>query len=448
MSYRFGGASSADHAYSYVHTLLGWVVRCAPMSRKHRRQPAARRHWIHSTRLHVVLYTLLLVATPFLILRRFLQTAIAEISRATVPLGGFDLPIVPIVGAITLIAAIFVLRPWITRLRLVAVALVVAMIAVGQQVNDYYYDHRFYDLQQNWHYLAYLLFALMLYRDLAPRGYTPAPVIATTFCAAFAFSTFDELVQIGLSGRAFEMGDIGKDVWGALAGLVLIYGGENPHGALLTRRPTLRPQRVAGYFTNPQTLLAGLILFALLLLTFSSLMYQARLTGVAIVLTLATFAAIFTVWHASRYRAVRLTFAVAVVMLVVAQGAAYWHHRHDQLVQSDAGIVLYKGVPLVVFDYMIFPDGTCRPVEKKTYFDSRDQRFFMKQRPDILLIAAGPDGSAGRGFPQRVPAQFIYNGLAERGMQVIVLPTASACETFNRLKQEHKHVLFILHNPL
>ncbi len=51
--------------------------------------------WIHSSRLHVVLYSMLLVATPFLLLRNFLQPTIL-ILTATLKLMYQDLTSTPV----------------------------------------------------------------------------------------------------------------------------------------------------------------------------------------------------------------------------------------------------------------------------------------------------------------------------------------------------------------
>jgi hypothetical protein len=107
---------------------------------------------------------------------------------------------------------------------------------------------------------------------------------------------------------------------------------------------------------------------------------------------------------------------------------------------------VYKGIPIVFYDVMIFPNGTFRLVDKKHYFNSRDQTFFMEHKPDIIIIGSGAEGLGGRGFVKQSPHQFMYNPHIQRGTQVIILKTPEACEVFNRLKRERKNVLFVLHN--
>ena len=76
--------------------------------------------WIHSTRLHLLLYASLLVATPFVMLQSFLQEAIGAISRFHVDLAGLEIPIVP--GAVLLLGllCLLLLRSRLTRRRIMA----------------------------------------------------------------------------------------------------------------------------------------------------------------------------------------------------------------------------------------------------------------------------------------------------------------------------------------
>ena len=104
------------------------------------------------------------------------------------------------------------------------------------------------------------------------------------------------------------------------------------------------------------------------------------------------------------------------------------------------------GVPVVFFDVLVFPDGSFRPVDKKHYFNTRDHTFFLKRKPDILLIGSGYEGRGGKGFFDTTPNQFIYNPYIRQGTQLIILPTPDACELFNRMKRAQKNVLFVIHS--
>ena len=54
---------------------------------------------IHSTRLHLILYSLLLVATPFIMLRAYMQQAIGRLSLSKIPFGAMEIPTVPLMAA-------------------------------------------------------------------------------------------------------------------------------------------------------------------------------------------------------------------------------------------------------------------------------------------------------------------------------------------------------------
>ncbi|MFH2056253.1 MAG: VanZ family protein, partial [bacterium] len=204
---------------------------------------AALSSGIHSPRLHTVLYSLLLVATPFVLLQNFLVERISALSSTALTLGDLSIPIMPLVAAILVIALVVALRAYITRSLLIGVAAVIVMLVIANQITDYYFDHNFYDLQQNWHYLAYGIFAWMIYRDLTPRKVPAAKVMLITYLAALGFSTFDEVFQMQLSSRVFDICDIGKDLWGCLMGIVMIYFATTDRKTLATEwRQVRQPQ--------------------------------------------------------------------------------------------------------------------------------------------------------------------------------------------------------------
>jgi surface polysaccharide O-acyltransferase-like enzyme len=153
------------------------------------------------------MYSMLLVATPFILLQSFLMEAISGICGTTFPVGDLNIPVLPVVGLVLVIAAGIYFRRRLTRRSIAAVVVAVLMIALSQQITDYYFDHNFYDLQQNWHYLAYAIFAYMMYRDLRPRGWPVARIMLLTFFSAMFFSTFDETFQRFMSSRVFDVSD-------------------------------------------------------------------------------------------------------------------------------------------------------------------------------------------------------------------------------------------------
>ena len=392
------------------------------------------------------MYSMLLVATPFILLQSFLVETIGRVSGTTVALGGLDIPIVAAGALVLVIAAAVYFRSHITRRLIIAVVIVLLMITLAQQITDYYFDHNFYDLQQNWHYIAYGIFAYMLYRDLHPRGWPAARIMLLTYCAALLFSTFDETFQMHLSSRVFDVSDIAKDVSGALMGIVLVYLGGPMGETLLANWRPIRHHRLRDYLDHPVSALVLMTAFAALLVCISSLLSDFEHWPIVVALTVGGFVLFFLLLHLSQYKWCKYTLLTVVVLGVAAQAWSFFKYRSDYIVHNRFGLTVYKGIPVPFFDLMVFPDGGFRLVDKKHYFNSRDQAFFLRRKPDILLIGSGSRGLGGKGFFETAPNQFIYNRYTKQGTQVIILPTPEACRRFNQLKQEKKNVLFVLHN--
>ena len=414
--------------------------------------PAKRPHkasvstpWAYSSRLHVVMYSFLLVATPFLLLRNYLVNAIGALSMSRTDVFGVDIPVVPIVATALATVVLVALRRYVTGLRVIAVVFGLALIGLAQQITDFYFGHNFYDLQQNWHYIAYGIFAYMVHRDLIPRGIPRPKVMLWTYLAALGFSLFDELFQMAVSSRVFDMSDIGKDLWGALAGIIVLYLSTTTWRHLKKDWRAPLPKRLSSYLKRPSHTLILLVSFAFVFLCVSSLLSDPEHWPAVTFISLAIFAAVLVLLHLLAYRLTRrLVFALAVVALL-AQGFFIVRMWDRGIVQQRYGLTVYRGIVIPFFDVMIYPDGGFRLVDKKHFFNYRDQDFFMKQEPDILLIGSGHDGLGGKGFLDET-SQFRFNKYISRGTQVIILPTPDACDTYNRLKEEGKRVLFVLHS--
>lgn len=408
--------------------------------------PKAKARGVHSPRVHVIMYSMLLVATPFVLLQNFLVEKISELSGSSFELGNTELPILPILAAVLVIVLLAVLRSYLTWLRVLSAVIVVLMNSLSQQITDYYFDHNFYDLQQNWHYFAYGILAYMIYRDLAPRNIPPARIMLITYIAALCFSTFDEVFQMHISSRVFDVSDIAKDLWGSLMGIVFLNLIVTKPGTLARQWKRVRHRRLQDYLTHPPSLLVLMFTFALLLLCYSSLLSKYEYCGYVVLFTVVSFMAFFFLLHLSQYQRFKYALIVIFVCAVLLQTYFFAKYRSDNIVHNEYGLTVYKGIPILFFDAMIFPDGTFRLVDKKHYFNYRDQNFLKKQRTDIIIVSSGSEGKGGHGFPVKAPVQFIYNQYTQRGTQVIILENSQACELFNRLKDEGKNVLFVLHN--
>jgi len=424
-----------------------FAIPVTTMNRRGRTpNPYRDSRWIHSTRVHLSLYTLLLIATPFLMCRTFMQDTIGRMSASRFSLGSLAVPRVPIVAVVFAGLLLLLFRPRITVRRAIAVVIGLAMFAFGQQLTDLYFGHRFYELQMNWHYLAYCLFAFLSYRHFRERGMSLTGTLLTTVGLAALYSAVDEGLQVFISNRVFDMSDIGKDFYGAFTGMTMVLiGGAHPE---LARGAWKRVRRRAlqGYFTHAPSAWVLLLVTTLSFLGLASILTESEFVMLIILLALATVIVFLAILHLSQFRWPGRVLLGLGVVIVLAQSLSFIRHRGDQIVRHEFGLTVYKGVPIPFFDVMFFPNGGFRLVDKKHYFVSRDRGFFLRRwRPDILLIGAGYNGQGGKGFPHLKGSRFIYNPFAQTGVQVIILNSSEACDYFNRLKAQGKNVLFVLH---
>ena len=65
---------------------------------------------IHSTRLHVFLYSFLLVATPFIMLREYMQEVVGQITQLRVTLFGEGVVFVPWAALIVVLGVLLAVR--------------------------------------------------------------------------------------------------------------------------------------------------------------------------------------------------------------------------------------------------------------------------------------------------------------------------------------------------
>ena len=401
--------------------------------------------WIHSTRLDLILYSMLLVATPMVMIRNSLQQAITSLSGLSFTVVGVTLPLVLSIIVFAGLAVLIWKFRSVTWRHVLAAAIVLLMDAVAQQFADFYSDQRFYDLQQNWHYVAYGFFAVVVYRDLAPRGVPLHRIIILTIGLAFAMSTFDEWFQRYINTRVFDISDIAKDGYGAVAGTVVLALCSRRWPEFLSDR-RLRFPRLRDYFRHAFSALVLLGTFSFLLMNTAALLSDREYFFTAVLLAVAVFLLFWMILHLSQFTVPRYLMLGLLVAGIVTQGYFYLRHRHDDIVYHRFGLTVYKGIPIPYFDVLIRSDGSFRLVDKKHNFLFADHRFFFRQKPDILLIGSGEYGQGGNGFPTRRLSQFMYNIERGGGVQVVILKTPEACKMFNRLTKESKNVLFVLHN--
>jgi VanZ family protein len=386
------------------------------------------RAWIHLTT-----YACLLVATPFLMLRNYLQPAIGRLSRATIALSSMEIPLIPLVALpLGLFALWLVWKRWGKR-ALLLTGFVLAAWLSAQQVADYYFNHHWYELQHNWHYLAYLLYSLLYWRASESLGLATGKRFAAGLALALLISFGDELIQIYISSRVFDVSDIAKDVWGAATGLSVI----QLNGHLTAQDEGKSPAGLP-------RLIARAMLPAWIFLCCTSWISDPALASTA--LGIGFLFALLALLLIEVLRRLRPVLSFGLTGLLAAGLIALFIGGADSpTVFKRDGLVMYHGLPLAGFDYLVHPDGRFRPVDKKHAFNTRDFSRLLDLGEDILLLGTGSQGKGGIGLPEDAKVQFVKHAREERGIQVIALPTPLACQVFDRLKEEGMATAFVIH---
>ena len=399
----------------------------------------------YSPFINLILYSLLLIVTPFLLLQNYLQSAIGMLSEFSFEISGLTIPYIVLIAILIVITLILKNRKQLTGFRIISFIVVISLMIIGQKSTDYYFHHNFYDLQHNWHYFAYGIFSYIAYRFFKKKGKPPEKIILFTFLFAILISTFDEFIQIHISNRIFDICDIGKDIWGTVIGLVFIFFVVE-EGKIIKKGWKTRRKKIRDYFTNPFSMLIIELVFAYLLISISSVLTEISYSHIAVLISSGTFILFFLILHLSQLKIFRVVFIILLISIIFIQGYFYLKYKNKYIVHNSFGLTIYKGIPLPFLDIMIFENGFFRFVDKKHVFNRRDINTICSYSSDILLIGTGKFGKGGKGFPEDVITQFIFNKEKKNVLQVIILNTPEACIKFNQLKKEGYNVVFIIHN--
>jgi len=392
-----------------------------------------------------IFYSLLLIVIPFLLLQNYLQSFIGQLSDIKITLFEYDIPVIPLLVLLLVLFLIIWLRNQFTCTRVIGWVVVIIMFWLGQHLTDFYFHHRFYDLQYNWHYLAYAVFAFLNYRYLKEKGTKKSKILLSTFISAFIISTFDEMIQIPLSNRVFDLGDVSKDLWGTMIGLVFVFV-IIENGNIFTRSFKLRYPKLKDYLSDTTAIFFYLKLFALLFMAYTSVLSDIRYLFQAVAFPLVIFLVFFLFIHWSQFK---IRWVLWILMAAMLSGLVILQVKYHSkgVVAINNHLFLYKGIPIYYLDVLIYPNQTFRPVDKKEFFNQRDKKTIKKLSDNILLIAAGTGRDGGKGFfhTDKI-SYFVYNEFRQKGMQVIILENKSAFEQYNRLMGEGKRVTMIVKN--
>lgn len=392
------------------------------------------------------LFAVLVVMTPFMVVTRFLQGAVYEFSHLKLPLLGFELPIVATVAAFALIAFVVYVRREITFRKVKAAGVILGMILLSYWVQDLYGGMAIYDLQKNWHYVAYGAYPFFFFRAFSVRGMQVSRMILFAYLTAIGLSTFDEAFQFKMSNRIFDVSDIAKDSWGAIIGLILVLFVAETYGRVELDWKNVWRKRIRDYFDDPlgTLLLVGILSTTAILV--SPLLTESSLIGYFLLAVASLSVIIVLTLHNLQRKTFRLVAGAIIGLAITGLGASTALSAGDHIVKSNYGLTIFRGVPVPFFDLLIYPNGLPRLVDKKHFFNNQDKQFLFQQRPDILIIGGGHNGKGGKGFAVPEGTYFAFNRYIARGTQVIVLSSSDACREYNRLKAEGKRVLLVIHS--
>ncbi len=403
-----------------------------------------RLKFLFQPKTHWFLYILLLILTPFLLLQNYLQSFIGQMSVQSFEIFSINFPYTVAIALFFIITLIIFLWKKFTSTRLIGWGIILFLFWIGQKSTDYYFNHDFYELQYNWHYFAYGIFAYLNYRRLSTKNIPPQKIILYTYIYAICISAFDEAIQMPLSNRIFDLGDIAKDLWGTIIGLVFIFF-ILENGKIIKNEWKIRQKNIKDYLQNPISLFLLEIIFAYILMVISSILTDTKYLFPAIGIPILIFIIFFFVIHFSQKKLYRNIFIILFIIFISIQGVFFYKYKDHNIVYYKNQLTIYKGIPVFYFDILIYPNGMFRLVDKKETFNKRDLKKIMSFSENILIIGSGESDTGGKGFPEDSESQFVFNYINKRGLQVIKLKTKDACKKFNQLCDEGKKPALILH---
>ncbi|MCF7912049.1 MAG: VanZ family protein [Candidatus Cloacimonetes bacterium] len=399
---------------------------------------------VNFARVNLLLYQFLLVATPFLLVRNYLQQAIGRLSQWSLSLSGLRIPYVML--ALILFFVIIAIYNW-RRIKLRAFLIfagVITLMGIGQSFTDYYFNHDFYELQHNWHYFAYGIFAWVSWLYHKEKGNSIIRYLWTTVLMGQLISVFDETAQIFISGRVFDICDIGKDLWGVLVGMIVIVAAESEK--LSEYKFRLIHKKPEDNFKNPYSILLILLIYSFFFLSISSILTETRYIVNGLYWTWGIFLIVITSVYLLQFKISRWLVISIIAGLIITAGITIKKNDQNVIIQKRPGLLEWRGIPLPYFDLMIKRNGTVQLVDKKIYFNKKDKiNRIYGMTDDILLIGSGSIGQGGKGFYDG-NTHFVYNPVTRKPLQILVYPNRQACRIYNQLSSDGKDILFIIHN--
>ncbi len=399
------------------------------------------KEFLFSRRNQLIVYILIIFIAPFIMCKYYLQPTIAKISELSFHLDGFEIKTIPAISGVLLLIILCLIIKRINLFQILSMLFILLIIAIGQYVSDFYMGNPFYDIQSNWHYVAYTIFSYLMYRYLSYSKIVPAKIILYTYITAMLISTADEFFQLSMTNRVFDPGDIAKDILGAVIGLILIFF-VIENGKMIQNGWNFRQKKFSGYFKNPSSLLLLELILTIIFLCFSSVLTEKNVRINAVFISVAVFGIVSLLFHFFKYKVVKFI----LLFLVICQLVSFGIFCRKNIIYNSQSLTIYKGIPIPYFDVMFFENGFFRLVDKKTFFQLPDLVRIKSYTNDILLLGSGETGKGGGGLAKKEEMQFIVNEVKQKPLQVLILKNKEAFLMFNKLKEQNKRVVFILHH--
>ena len=396
---------------------------------------------LFSRRNQLLIYISVIFIAPFIMCKYYLQPLIGNISNLDFNLFNYNIKIVPIIIFISILLILLFTFKHINRIRILSAIFILSIILLAQYIADFYLGNPFYDIQNNWHYVAYSIFSYLMYRYLQSKEIAPARIIIHTFFAALLISTSDEFFQLNMTNRVFDLGDIAKDVLGAIIGLIFIFF-IIENGKIIRNGWYLRQRKLSGYFQHPLSILFMELIFTLIFLCISSILTNTDFMIQSILISIFVFFIIMLIFHFSKYKFIKYILSGLILLQLISFGIFY----KKNIIFNSQNLIIYKGIPIPYFDLIIFENGFFRLADKKSTFYYVDRNKIYGFTNNILLIGSGETGKGGGGFPKNEKMQFATNTVKHNIIQILKLKNDNAVKIFNNLTKQNKKVVFILHH--
>ena len=392
-----------------------------------------------SKKIQLIMYILIIFFAPFIMCRYYLQTTIGLVSDSSFSISNFEIKIIPLIASSLLFIGVFLIRRSITKMRFITSIFVLALIYLSQKLTDIYLDNPFYDIQNNWHYFAYTIFAFLMYRYLKSINKSDQFIITTVFIAAGFISTFDETFQIFTTNRVFDISDISKDIMGVVIGLILVYY-IIENGKFYQKQ--IRQKSISDYFKNPQALLSLELLLSFCFLFVSAILAERMYNFTAIIISIVLSIFIFLLFHFSKFKLVKFLY----ILIIVAQLISFGVNYKKNITHSSKYFTIYKGIIIPYFDILFYENGFFRFVDKKEDFTRIDWETIHRSTSNILIMASGETGKGANGLPKKEKMQFVTNSQKNSCIQLLILSNNEAVYVFNEMRKQNKKVTMVLHH--